>query len=276
MSNQPQIILHDGRAMPQFGLGVWQTPQDEAASVVKTAIEAGYRSIDTAAIYGNERGVGEGLQAAGVDRAELFITTKLWNDRQGFDSALKAFDNSLERLGLETVDLYLIHWPAPGKDLYVDSWRALVRLEQEGRARSIGVSNFEPEHIQRLIDETGVAPAVNQIELHPTFQQARHREFHQRHGIAIESWSPLGQGKELNDPVIGKIAAKHGKSPAQVIIRWHLDNGLIVIPKSVTPSRIRENIEVFDFKLDAEDMKAIAALDRADGRIGGDPRTATF
>jgi 2,5-diketo-D-gluconate reductase A len=276
MPDQPTMTLNDGRGMPQFGLGVWQTPQDEAAVVVKTAIEAGYRAIDTAAIYGNERGVGEGLMAAGVDRSDLFVTTKLWNDRQGFDTALKAFDSSLLRLGLETVDLYLIHWPAPRKDLYVDSWRALVRLQQEGRALSIGVSNFEPEHIQRLIDETGVVPSVNQIELHPTFQQLRHRDFHQGHGIVTESWSPLGQGKELTDPVIGKIAARHGKTPAQIIIRWHLDSGLIVIPKSVTPSRIRENIAVFDFTLDTEDMTAIAALDSPKGRVGPDPMTAAF
>jgi 2,5-diketo-D-gluconate reductase A len=276
MSDQPSLTLNDGRAMPQFGLGVWQTPADEAASVVKTALEAGYRSIDTAAIYGNERGVGEGLRDAGVNPADVFVTTKLWNDRQGFDSTLTAFDNSLSRLGLEAIDLYLIHWPAPRKDLYVDTWRALVRLKEEGRARSIGVSNFAPEHMQRIIDETGVTPAVNQIELHPTFQQQAHRAFHQAHAIQTESWSPLGQGKELSDPVIGKIAAKHGKTPAQVIIRWHLDSGLIVIPKSVTPSRIRENIQVFDFKLDAEDLAAIGALDNAQGRVGPDPMTATF
>lgn len=276
MLDQLKITLNDGRSMPQFGLGVWQTPQDEAATVVKAAIDAGYRSVDTAAIYGNERGVGEGLQAAGVARDDIFVTTKLWNDRQGFDTTLKAFDSSLERLGLEQVDLYLIHWPAPKKNLYLDSWKALVRLHEEGRARSIGVSNFEPEHIQRLIDETGVIPAVNQIELHPTFQQLRHQAFHQKHGIHTESWSPLGQGRELTDPVIGKIAAKHGKTPAQTIIRWHLDSGLIVIPKSVTPSRIRENIGVFDFKLDAEDLAAIAALDSPKGRVGPDPMTAAF
>jgi 2,5-diketo-D-gluconate reductase A len=276
MSDQPEITLNDGHAMPQFGLGVWQTPQDEAASVVKTALEAGYRAIDTAAIYGNERGVGEGLQAADVDPASVFITTKLWNDRQGFDSTLKAFDSSLGRLGLETIDLYLIHWPAPRKDLYVDSWKAMIRLKEEGRVKSIGVSNFYPEHIQRLIDETGVTPSVNQIELHPTFQQTAHREFHQAHGIVTESWSPLGQARDLDDPVIGKIAAKHGKTPAQIVIRWHLDSGLIVIPKSVTPSRIRENISVFDFALDADDRTAIAALDSAKGRVGPDPMTAAF
>ena len=276
MTNQPTVTLNDGRAMPQFGLGVWRTAQDEAATVVQTAIQAGYRSIDTAAIYGNEEGVGAGLKAAEVDRRDLFVTTKLWNDRQGFDSALKAFDESLERLGLQTVDLYLIHWPKPSQDLYVDSWRALVRLKQEGRALSIGVSNFEPEHLERIIGETGVTPAVNQIELQPSFQQTRLRAVHAKHGIQTESWSPLGQGQLLSDPVIGRIAAKHGKSPAQAIIRWHLDNGLIVIPKSSNPARIRENIAVFDFKLDAEDLAALAALDTPGGRIGPDPMNAPF
>jgi 2,5-diketo-D-gluconate reductase A len=276
MSPQPSVTLNDGRVMPQFGLGVWQTPQDDAAVVVKTALEAGYRAVDTAAIYGNERGVGEGLKTADVSDQAVFVTTKLWNDRQGYDSALTAFDKSLERLGREAVDLYLIHWPAPKKGLYLDSWRAMARLKEEGRARSIGVSNFAPEHLRRLIDETGVVPAVNQIELHPSFQQKPLRAFHEAHGIHTESWSPLGQGRQLNDPVIAKIAEKHGKTAAQVVIRWHLDSGLIVIPKSVTPSRIRENIAVFDFTLDPDDMQRIAALDRADGRIGPDPMTADF
>ena len=273
MPEQLKVTLNDGQAMPQFGLGVWQTPQDVAAEVVKTALDAGYLSVDTAAIYGNERGVGEGLKVA---KGEVFLTTKLWNDRQGFDSTLQAFDKSLGRLGVEAVDLYLIHWPAPAKDLYLDSWKAMIQLKQEGRARSIGVSNFTPEHLQRLIDETGVTPAVNQIELHPSFQQRTLRAFHEAHGIHTESWSPLGQGRQLEDPTVGEIARKHGKSPAQVVIRWHLDSGLIVIPKSVTPSRIRENVEVFDFQLDAEDMAAIDGLDRADGRIGPDPMTANF
>ena len=276
MPEQLKVTLNDGAVMPQFGLGVWQTPQDVAAEVVKTALDAGYLSVDTAAIYGNERGVGEGLKAAKADRKAVFVTTKLWNDRQGFDSTLQAFDKSLARLEIETVDLYLIHWPAPQKDLYLDSWKAMIQLKDEGRAKSIGVSNFAPEHLQRLIDETGVTPAVNQIELHPSFQQKTLRAFHEKHGIHTESWSPLGQGRQLEDPTIGKIAAKHGKSPAQVIIRWHLESGLIVIPKSVTPSRIRDNVQVFDFKLDAEDMAAIGGLDRADGRIGPDPMTANF
>lgn len=273
---QPLVTLNDGRTMPQLGLGVWQTPQDVAAQVVQAAIEAGYRSVDTAAIYGNERGVGEGLKAGGVDRDQLFLTTKVWNENQGFDATLTAFDKSLGRLGLETVDLYLIHWPAPAKGLYVETWKALVRLQEEGRAKSIGVSNFQPEHLQRIIDETGVVPEVNQVELHPSFQQRPLRDFHAKHGIHTESWSPLGQGKQLDDPVVGEIAAKHGLTPAQVVIRWHLDSGLIVIPKSVTPSRIVENFQVFDFKLDAGDLEKLAGLDKAAGRIGPDPVTAAF
>jgi 2,5-diketo-D-gluconate reductase A len=274
MTAPTTVTLSDGRAMPQLGLGVWQTPPDEAAPVVRTAIEAGYRHVDTAAAYRNERGVGEGLRAAGADG--VFVTTKLWNDNQGYDATLTAFDKSLGRLGLEAVDLYLIHWPAPSRGLYVDSWKAIVRIAEEGRARSIGVSNFKQEHLERIIGETGVTPAVNQVELHPSFQQRSLRAFHEAHGIRTESWSPLGQGQELADPVVAAVAARRGRTPAQVIIRWHLQNDLIVIPKSVTPSRIRENFAVFDFSLDADDMAAITALDRADGRIGPDPSTATF
>jgi 2,5-diketo-D-gluconate reductase A len=274
MTNQPHVKLNDDKAMPQFGLGVWQTPPDEAAQVVKTAVEAGYRHVDTAAAYRNERGVGEGLRAAGAEG--VFVTTKLWNDNQGFDETLTAFDKSLGRLGLDAIDLYLIHWPSPHRGLYVDSWKALVRLKEEGRARSIGVSNFNIEHLERIIGETGVTPAVNQIELHPSFQQRKLRDFHATHDIRTESWSPLGQGQQLADPTVTAIAAKHGKTPAQAIIRWHLQSGLIVIPKSVTPSRIRENVAVFDFELDDADMAALAGLDRADGRIGPDPATATF
>ena len=271
MATQPSISLNDGRAMPQLGLGVWQAPADTTAEVVRTAIAAGYRAIDTAAVYRNEKGVGEGLRACGLARDEVFITTKLWNDSQGYDAALTAFDASLGRLGLDCVDLYLIHWPAPQQDRYVEAWRALVRLREDGRARSIGVSNFSIAHLERIIGETGVSPAVNQIELHPRWQQAELRAAHQRLGIATTSWSPLGQGQLLSDPVVGRIAAKHGKSPAQAIIRWHLDLGLIVIPKSVTPARIAQNFDVFDFKLDAEDLVAMAALDDPKGRIGPDP-----
>lgn len=272
MSGQPSVTLNDGVQMPQLGLGVWQTPPDEAAQVVRTAVEAGYRAVDTAAVYRNEKGVGEGLSGA----EPVFVTTKLWNENQGYDAALTAFEASLGRLGRTSVDLYLIHWPSPTRDLYVESWRALVKLKEEGRAKSIGVSNFEPEHLERIIGETGVVPAVNQVELHPRFQQRALRETHARHGIATESWSPLGQGQLLNDPTVAAIAGKHGKTAAQVVIRWHLDSGLIVIPKSVTPARIRENIAVFDFKLDQEDLDRLAGLDTVDGRIGPNPLTAAF
>jgi 2,5-diketo-D-gluconate reductase A len=273
MSGQPSVTLNDGVEMPQFGLGVWQTPPDQAAEVVRAAVEAGYRAVDTAAIYGNEKGVGEGLRAT---RDSVFLTTKLWNEHQGYDAALKAFDASLGRLGRTSLDLYLIHWPSPSRDLYVESWRALVKLQADGRVKSIGVSNFEPEHLERIIGETGVVPAVNQVELHPRFQQRALREAHAKHGIATESWSPLGQGQLLADPTVAAIAGKHGKTAAQVVIRWHLDNGLVVIPKTVTPARIRENIAVFDFKLDAEDLDRLAGLDTADGRIGPNPLTAAF
>lgn len=276
MTKTPAIPLSDGNTIPQVGLGVWRTPDDVAAPVVRTALAAGYRHIDTAAIYGNEEGVGEGIRSSGVERNEIFLTTKLWNDQQGFDSTLKAFDESLKRLGTDYVDLYLIHWPAPQRGLYVDTWRAFVRLKEEGRARSIGVSNFYPEHLEMIIAETGEEPVINQIELHPDFQQKAARNFHAARRIVTESWSPLGQGTLLDNPTIGAVARKHGRTPAQTIIRWHIDNGLVVIPKSVTPSRIEENFQVFDFRLDDDDLTAIAALDRADARIGPDPKTADF
>ena len=276
MTRTPIITFHDGHSIPQVGLGVWQTPNDIAAPTVRTALEAGYRHIDTAAIYGNEEGVGEGIRNSGVARGDIYLTTKLWNEDQGYDSTLKAFDASLKRLGTDYVDLYLIHWPAPTRDRYVDTWKAFVKLKEEGRARSIGVSNFNPDHIDRLIAETGVVPVINQIELHPDFQRKDLQEVHRKLNIATESWSPLGQGKLIAHPVIAKIAAKHGKTPAQAIIRWHIDSGLVVIPKSVTPARIVENFQVFDFRLDAEDMADIDRLDDAGGRIGPDPVTATF
>jgi 2,5-diketo-D-gluconate reductase A len=276
MSEQTTITLNDGNAIPQIGLGVWRTEAEVAPKAVKAAIEAGYRHIDTAAAYQNEGGVGEGIRAAGVDRADIFVTTKLWNDAQGYDSTLKAFDDSMKRLQLDTLDLYLIHWPAPKKGLYVDTWRAFVKLKEEGRIRSIGVSNFEREHLDRIIGETGVTPVINQIELHPRFQQQAMRRHHAELGIATESWSPLGQGGLLSDPVIGQIAQKHAKTPAQIIIRWHIDNGLVVIPKSVTPNRIIENVDVFGFKLDADDLSKMAALDSGEGRIGPNPMTADF
>src|SRR6201996_4992765 len=271
MVDQPHLTLNDGASMPQFGLGVWQTPDGEAPEVVRTAIAAGYRSVDTAAIYGNEQGVGEGLKGA----EGVYLTTKLWNDRQGFDTTLRAFDESEKRLG-RRIDLYLIHWPRPDLDRYVDTWKAFIRLKQEGRVGSIGVSNFNADHLERIIAETGVVPAVNQIELHPRFQQKRLVEAHQKHGVVTESWSPLGRGSLLDDPAIGRIAQKHGKTPAQTIIRWHLDKGYVVIPKSANPGRIQQNIQVFDFHLDEDDLRVMEALDRKDGRTGPDPMTARF
>lgn len=276
MSDQSTILFHDGNSIPQVGLGVWRTPNDTAVTAVQAALSAGYRHVDTAAVYENEDGVGEGIRASGIARSEIFLTTKLWNADQGYDSTLKAFDASLKRLGTDYVDLYLIHWPAPKRDQYVDTWKAFIQLQKEGRARSIGVSNFQPEHLQRLIDETGVTPVINQIELHPDFPQKENRAWHEKHRIVTESWSPLGQGTLLENPVVAKVAAKHGRTPAQVIIRWHIDNGLVVIPKSVTPSRIEENFKVFDFRLDAEDMATFADLEKDGKRIGPDPMTAAF
>ncbi|MFG2584906.1 aldo/keto reductase [Streptomyces malaysiensis] len=273
MSNVPFITLNNGVRMPQLGFGVWQIPDDEAQVAVRNALDAGYRSIDTAAIYGNEEGTGKGLAASGVARDELFITTKLQNGDQGYDSALRAFDTSLTKLGLEYVDLYLIHWPLPAVDKYVDSWKAFEKIYAEGRAKAIGLSNFHPAHIQRLLSETSIVPVIDQIELHPQLPQAELRAFNARHEIATEAWSPLGQGKGLlEDPKLAAIAEKHGKSPAQVVLRWHLDLGNVVIPKSVTPSRIKENIDVFDFQLDSEDLAAIDSLGTG-VRLGFDPET---
>ncbi|GAA1898833.1 aldo/keto reductase [Streptomyces durmitorensis] len=271
MSKVPPIILNNGVEMPQLGFGVWQVPDDEAESAVATALEAGYRSIDTAAVYGNEEGTGKAIAASGIAREELFVTTKLWNTDQGYDSTLRAFDTSLEKLGLDHVDLYLIHWPLPSKGLAVETYKAFEKIQADGRAKSIGVSNFLPEHLEKLISETSVIPAVNQIELHPHLQQRASREIHAEQGIATEAWSPLGQGKGLLEvPAIVAIAQKHGRTPAQVVLRWHIQLGNVVIPKSVTPSRIKENIDVFGFELDPEDMAAISALNE-DRRLGPDP-----
>ncbi|MEW2342745.1 aldo/keto reductase [Streptomyces griseoaurantiacus] len=270
-SKVPPIILNNGVEMPQLGFGVWQVADDEAERAVSTALEAGYRSIDTAAIYGNEEGTGRAIASSGLPREELFVTTKLWNADQGHDSTLRAFDTSLKKLGLEYVDLYLIHWPMPDRGTFVDTYKAFEKLYEEGRAKAIGVSNFLPEHLTTLLEATSVVPAVNQIELHPQLQQQTAREVHAEHGIATEAWSPLGSGKGLLDvPAIVAIARKHGRTPAQVVLRWHLQLGNVVIPKSVTPSRIKENFDVFDFSLDEEDLGAISALDE-DRRLGSNP-----
>ncbi|WDM13236.1 aldo/keto reductase [Streptomyces lavenduligriseus] len=272
-SNVPPIILNNGVEMPQLGYGVWQVPDDEAERAVATALQAGYRNIDTAAIYGNEEGTGKAIAASGVPREEIFVTTKVWNSDHGYDATLRAFDTSLAKLGLDYVDLYLIHWPLPSRDAYVDTYKAFEKLYADKRVRAIGVSNFLPEHLRRLTEETSVIPAVNQIELHPHLQQRESRAVHGELGIATEAWSPLGQGKGLLEvPAIVAIARKHDRTPAQVVLRWHLQLGNIVIPKSVTPSRIKENIAVFDFSLDDEDLAAISALNE-DRRLGPDPAT---
>lgn len=276
MNSQPVVVLNDMNTIPQVGLGVWQTPPDETSAAVRAALAVGYRHVDTAAIYENEAGVGEGIRSSEVERKDVFVTTKLWSADQGFDTTLRAFDKSLKLMDLDYIDLYLIHWPSPQRKAYVDTWRAMIRLKDEGRIRSVGVANFEGEHLNRLIDETGVIPTLNQVELHPRHQQKTLRKLHSKLGIATQSWSPLGQGTLLHDPIIQKIAAKHGRTAAQVIVRWHIDNGLIVIPKSVNPSRIAENFKVFDFELDKVDVETIEHLDSASGRIGPDPMKAAF
>jgi 2,5-diketo-D-gluconate reductase A len=268
----PRVALHDGIEIPQLGFGVFQVPPAQTQGAVEAALEAGYRHIDTAAAYRNEAGVGAALAASGLPREDFFVTTKLWNAQQGHDSTLAAFEASLERLGLDHVDLYLIHWPAPSQDLFVETWRAFERIYEEEAARTIGVSNFRIEDLERLGVETGTRPTVNQIELHPRFQQAELRAWHDDQRIATEAWSPLAQGALLDDETILGIAERHGRSAAQVILRWHLQLGNVVIPKSVTPERIRENIDVFDFELSDEEMAEFAKLDRGE-RIGPDPET---
>jgi 2,5-diketo-D-gluconate reductase A len=275
----PSITLNDGNAIPQVGLGVWQTPPEDTERAVTTALEAGYRHIDTAAAYGNEREVGNAVAKSGVPREEVYLTTKLWNSDQGYDSTLAAFDASMDNLGLADsdayLDLYLIHWPMPAKNAFVDSFKAFAHLRDQGRIRSIGVSNFEPEHLRILVDATGIVPAVNQIELHPLLQQQELREVHAQLGIATEAWSPLGQGSLLSNPTVTAVAEGHGKTPAQALIRWHIQLRNIVIPKSVTPERIVSNFDVFDFELSEQDMASISSL--GDGtRLGPDPRTFNF
>ncbi|MDR2281434.1 MAG: aldo/keto reductase [Gordonia sp. (in: high G+C Gram-positive bacteria)] len=269
MTTVPTVTLNNGVSMPQVGFGVFQVPDDEAQRAVETALELGYRSIDTAMIYGNEKGVGRALAAAGLPRDEVFITTKLWIADLGADRAEAALDASLERLGLDAVDLYLIHWPAPATDAYLDTWTQLDALGTD-RTRAIGVSNFLPEHLDRVAALGGAVPAVNQIELHPALQQRETVAANRRHGIATEAWSPLAQGASLDSAAVVAAAEAHGVTPAQAVLRWHVQNGTVVIPKSVTPSRIASNIDVFGFELSAAEVDAINALDR-DGRTGPHP-----
>jgi len=271
----PTLTLNDGTSIPVVGLGVWQTPAEETERAVSAALHAGYRHIDTAAAYGNEAGVGRAVAASGIPREDVFVVTKLWNSEQGYEKTLAAFDASMEQLGLDYLDLYLIHWPTPAQNLFIDTFKAFAHLRDQGRIRAIGVSNFEPEHLKLLIDATGIVPAVNQIELHPRLPQTELRETHARYGIATEAWSPLGQGSLLQDPIVTAIAERHGKTPAQVLIRWHLQLGNIVIPKSVNPDRIASNFDVFDFELSEADLASIATLDNGT-RLGPDPRTFNF
>ena len=266
----PSVRLNNGVDMPRVGFGVFRIADEETTQAVLTAMECGYRSIDTASLYGNEPGVGRAIAGGAFAREELFVTTKLWNDHQGYDSTLRAFDASLSALGLEYVDLYLIHWPKPGQDRYVDTWRAFEILYQEKRVRAIGVSNFQIGHLQRLFDETSVVPAVNQIELHLQFQQEELRRFHAEHSIATEAWSPLGQGAGLEQPTVAELARRYGRTPAQIVLRWHVQLGNVVIPKTTRQSRMKENIDLFDFNLTSEDLTALALLETGT-RLGPDP-----
>jgi 2,5-diketo-D-gluconate reductase A len=276
MATVPTITLNNGVQIPQFGFGVYQVPPEDTAEAVQTALELGYRHIDTAEMYGNEKGVGEGVRASGVPREEVFVTSKLNNGFHAHDAALKAFDGTLEALKFDYVDLFLVHWPLPGIDVdYVETWKAMEEIYRSGRAKSIGVSNFQEHHLRRLFGETEVTPVVNQIEVHPYLAQDGLRSFNADHEIITEAWSPIAQGKVLDDPTITRIAEKHGKTPAQVTLRWHVQRGDIVFPKSVTRSRIQENIDVFDFELDGTDMGDITGLNR-DERTGPDPDTFNY
>lgn len=266
----PRLSLDDGATIPQLGFGLYKVPATDTARLCREAIGIGYRHLDTAAFYGNEPGVGEAVRDAPVPRAELFITSKVWKDDNGYDTTLSAFDASMAHLGLATLDLYLIHWPVPSTDRYVDTWRAMIRLQEEGRVRSIGVANFHAHHIGRLVAETGVIPVVNQVELHPWLPQAEVREFDESRGIRTEAWSPLARGRILTAPLLDDLAAKHGRTPAQIVLRWHIELGNIVIPKASSPERLRENLDVFDFALDAVDLDAIASLETGE-RTGRDP-----
>jgi len=271
-SQIPNVPLRGGVDIPQLGFGVFLVAPDDTVEVVLDAFEAGYRHIDTAAAYRNEAQVGQAIRASGLDREDVFVTTKVFNDDHGHEETRNAFKQSLERLEVGHVDLYLIHWPVPSKDRYVETWKALIELRDEGLIRAIGVSNFQPAHLERIIAVTGETPAVNQIELHPRFQQVGLRREHADLGIVTEAWSPLGRGAVLDDPVIASLARAHGRTAAQIVLRWHLQLGNVVFPKSLSPERIRENLDVFGFQLSEAEMAQIAELD-AGGRIGPDPDT---
>jgi 2,5-diketo-D-gluconate reductase A len=271
----PHVTLNNGIKVPQLGFGVWRVPRAETRRVVTAALEAGYRHIDTAKLYDNEEAVGAAVRDSGLDRDQVFVTTKVWNSDQGYDATLRAFDASMDRLGFDVLDLYLIHWPRPGKDTAVETWRAMERLYLDGRIRAIGVSNFQPDHLRRLLDKSEVVPVVNQVELHPYLQQVEVRKANDELGVVTEAWSPLAKGGDLlDDPTITALADKHGVAPAQVVLRWHMQLGTVAIPKSVTPERIRQNIDVFGFRLDEQDMAMVATLDR-DGRTGPHPDQLT-
>jgi 2,5-diketo-D-gluconate reductase A len=276
MINQKYTNLNDGLKIPTVGFGTWKIPDTEAPAVVEEALAAGYRSIDTAAIYANETGIGAAIKNSDLDRSEIFLTTKVWNSEQGYDSTLRAMDTSLRKLKTDYVDLYLIHWPMPAQDKYVATWKALNRLRTEGIARSIGVCNFNINHLERLIGETGAVPVLNQIELHPCFQQKELRDFHAKHNIATEAWSPLARGKLFEEKIIVDLAKKHNKTPSQIILRWHFENGIIAIPKSSHTKRILENIDIFDFNLETSDLALISTIDDVNGRTSFDPETAVF
>jgi 2,5-diketo-D-gluconate reductase A len=271
-SNVPLITLRDDVEIPQLGFGVFQIPPEETVNAVSRALQTGYRHIDTAAAYRNEAEVGEAIRCSGLKRDEVFVTTKCFNDDQGYEEARRALEDSLERLGFDHVDLYLIHWPVPSRDRYLDTWRAFIEAQKEGLVRSIGVSNFQPDHLRRIVDETGVTPSVNQVELHPRLQQPDLRQLHSSMQIATEAWSPLAQGAVLDDSTITSIAATHHRTAGQVVLRWHLQLGNVVIPKSVTPERIQQNFELFDFELSRDEMRRIEQMDRGE-RTGPDPDT---
>ncbi|WP_297322066.1 aldo/keto reductase [uncultured Bartonella sp.] len=267
----PLLKMNDGLAIPQLGYGVWKISESDVCDAVKQALKIGYRHIDTAKAYDNETGVGRAIGQQGLERKKIFLATKVWNSDQGYDKTMKAFEESAKRLHVDAIDLYLIHWPVPARDLFVDTWKALIRLKQENRVRSIGVCNFRIVDLERLIKETGVVPAVNQVELHPRFQQKQLRIFHDKNNILTEAWAPLGRGQFFDNAILKKIADEHQKTVAQIILRWHMEMGTVAIPKSQSPARMAENFNIFDFQLTAANHDAIASLDRVDGRLGPNP-----